>query len=142
MKKNVRHKKGIVSEEPDLLAKGLGGDSLRRCPSARPGMTEQTSLCSRGRCIPGRETVSAKKGSRAGVCSVYQGTRDQSSSSEVIWVRKGWEAMVNTSELCWKQSMGFEQGSDLSDLCFYFILYFLKIYLFIHQRHTQREAET
>lgn len=53
------------------------------------------------------------------VLHVSKNTRGQSSSSEVIWVREGLKAMINTSELlCWKQSVGLEQGSYLSDLCF------------------------
>lgn len=46
-------------------------------------------------------------------------TRGQSSSSEAIWVREGLKVRINTSEfLSWKQSVGLEQGNDLSDLCF------------------------
>lgn len=74
MKKNIKCTKGVGSREPDLLAKGLGPSSPRRCPLGRPGMTEQAAMCPWERNIPGRGTVCAKEGSGAGVCSVCHGT--------------------------------------------------------------------
>lgn len=35
MKKNIRHIKGLKNRETDLLDKGLGTGSLRRCPLRR-----------------------------------------------------------------------------------------------------------
>lgn len=55
-------------------------------------------MCSLGRSIPGRGTVSAEEGSAAGACPVSGNTGGQSSSREVMRVREGAEAIINTSD--------------------------------------------